>query len=220
LGIRGVIWYQGENNAGKAYQYRSLFPLLIEDWRIRWQQGYFPFLYVQLANYMERKAEPTESEWAELREAQLLTLRYPNTGMAVAIDIGDANDIHPRNKLEVGKRLFLLARKLAYNEDITVSGPLYRSYVAEGNRIRIRFTSTGNGLEARNGSELKGFSIAGVDKKFVWASAFIEGDEVIVSSPLVPEPTAVRYSWASNPDGNLYNREGLPASPFSTDSNQ
>lgn len=220
FGIRGVIWYQGENNAGKAYQYRSLFPLLIEDWRIRWQQGYFPFLYVQLANYMERKVEPSESEWAELREAQLLTLRYPNTGMVVAIDIGDAEDIHPRNKLEVGKRLFLLARKLAYNEDITASGPIYRSYVTEGNRIRIRFTNTGNGLYARNGSELKGFSIAGVDKKFVWASAFIEGDEVIVSSPLVPEPIAVRYSWASNPEGNLYNREGLPASPFRTDSNQ
>ena len=219
-GIRGVIWYQGENNAGKGFQYRTLFPLLIEDWRIRWQQGYFPFLYVQLANYMERKAEPSESEWAELREAQLFTLRYPNTGMAVTIDIGDANDIHPRNKLDVGKRLALLARKIAYNENIVASGPLYKSFVTDGNRIRISFTSTGTGLEARNGSRLKGFSVAGNDNKFYWADASIDGNEVIVSSPHVSEPKAVRYSWADNPDGNLYNKEGLPASPFRSDSQQ
>jgi sialate O-acetylesterase len=216
-GIKGVIWYQGENNAGNGYQYRSLFPLLIEDWRIRWQLGYFPFLYVQLANYMEKKAEPAESGWAELREAQLMTLKYPNTGMAVTIDIGDPNDIHPRNKLDVGKRLFLLARKVGYGEDITASGPLYQFAKVEGEKIRISFSSTGSGLTVRDGDILKGFAIAGSNKKFYWAYAKIAGNEVLVSSPEVPYPQAVRYSWEDNPDGNLINKEGLPASPFRTD---
>lgn len=218
-GIKGVIWYQGENNAGKGYQYRSLFPLLIEDWRIRWQLGYLPFLYVQLANYMEKKSDPGESDWAELREAQLMTLRYPNTGMAVTIDIGDPADIHPRNKLDVGKRLFLLARNVAYHENIVASGPLYESMVTEGQKIKIRFNSVGAGLEARGGLPLKGFAIAGSDEKFYWADAVIEGNEIIIFSPKVTDPQAVRYSWANNPDGNLYNLEGLPASPFRTDSN-
>jgi sialate O-acetylesterase len=216
-GIKGVIWYQGENNAGNGYQYRTLFPLLIEDWRVRWQLGYFPFLYVQLANYMEKKNEPEESEWAELREAQLMTLKYPNTGMAVTIDIGEASDIHPRNKLDVGKRLLLLARRIAYGEDITASGPLYQSAKIEKNKIRISFTSTGSGLAARDGNLLKGFAICGDDKRFYWANATIDGNEVVVSSIKVPEPQAVRYSWANNPDGNLINKEGLPASPFRTD---
>jgi sialate O-acetylesterase len=216
-GIKGVIWYQGENNAGNGYQYRSLFPLLIEDWRVRWQLGYFPFLYVQLANYMEKKAEPAESGWAELREAQLMTLKYPNTGMAVTIDIGDPNDIHPRNKLDVGKRLFLLARKVAYGEDITASGPLYQSAKVEGQKIRISFSSTGSGLTIRDGDILKGFAVAGSNRKFYWADTKIADNGVLVSSPEVPYPQAVRYSWEDNPDGNLINKEGLPASPFRTD---
>lgn len=216
-GIKGVIWYQGENNAGNGYQYRSLFPLLIEDWRIRWQLGYFPFLYVQLANYMEKKAEPAESDWAELRESQFMTLEYPNTGMAVAIDIGDPKDIHPKNKLEVGKRLYLQARKVAYNENITASGPLYESMVVEGQKIKLRFSSVGVGLETRDGLPLTGFAIAASDKKFYWADAIIAGNDIIVSSPKVINPQAVRYSWENNPDGNLVNKEGLPASPFRTD---
>jgi sialate O-acetylesterase len=217
-GIKGVIWYQGENNAGNGYQYRTLFPLLIEDWRVRWQLGYFPFLYVQLANYMERKPDPSESDWAELREAQLMTLKYPNTGMAVTIDIGDPLDIHPKNKLDVSKRLFLLARKVAYNENITASGPLYESMKKEGQNIRIRFSSVGAGLKTRDGQPLKGFAIAGSDMKFYWADAVIEGNEIIVTSPKVIDPQAVRYSWENNPEGNLINKEGLPASPFRTDS--
>ena len=216
-GIRGVIWYQGENNAGKAYQYRSLFPLLIEDWRIRWQLGYFPFLYVQLANYMEKKSEPGESDWAELREAQLMTLKCPNTGMAVTIDIGDPNDIHPRNKLDVGKRLSLLARKIAYGENIVASGPIFKSAKKEEKKIRISFISIGSGLAIKDGNFLKGFAIAGSDKKFYWADAVIEGEDILVSSNNVSDPQAVRYSWENNPDGNLINNEGLPASPFRTD---
>lgn len=216
-GIKGVIWYQGENNAGRGYQYRSLFPLLIEDWRVRWGLGYFPFLYVQLANYMEKKTEPSESDWAELREAQLMTLKYPATGMAVTIDIGDPADIHPKNKKDVGKRLFLQARKVAYGEEIIASGPLYDSFSAEGNRMRIRFVATASGLQSGDGKELKGFSVAGVDRKFYWADAFIEGNCVIVTSPQVTAPVAVRYSWENNPDGNLTNSDGLPASPFRTD---
>jgi sialate O-acetylesterase len=216
-GIRGVIWYQGENNAGNGYQYRSLFPLLIEDWRVRWQLGYFPFLYVQLANYMEKQSEPDESDWAELREAQLMTLKYPNTGMAVTIDIGDPGDIHPRNKLDVGKRLFLLAQNIAYNENITSSGPLYESSSIEGQKIRLRFKSSGTGLGTIDNMPVRGFAIAGDDKKFYWAEAVIDGNEVQVSSPEVPAPRAVRYSWEDNPDGNLINSEGLPASPFRTD---
>ncbi|HEY3388912.1 MAG TPA: sialate O-acetylesterase [Prolixibacteraceae bacterium] len=216
-GIRGAIWYQGENNAGKAYQYRTLFPMLIEDWRVRWGQGYFPFLFVQLANFREKQAEPAESDWAELREAQLMTLKYPNTGMAVTIDIGDANDIHPKNKLDVGKRLYLAAQRVAYNENVIYSGPIFASMKTEDSKIRISFTSTGSGLTISKGQSLKGFAIAGADKKFYWAEAIIDGNEIIVSSDKVLRPAAVRYSWATNPDGNLYNKEGLPASPFRTD---
>lgn len=217
FGIKGAIWYQGENNAGKAYQYRTLFPMLIEDWRVRWGQGYFPFLFVQLANYRDKQAEPVDNDWAELREAQSLTLKYPNTGMAVTIDIGEANDIHPKNKLEVGKRLFLLAQSLAYGENIVCSGPVYQSMKNEASKIRISFTSIGSGLNTINNQALKGFAIAGEDKKFYWADAVIDGNSIIVSSIKVPNPVAVRYAWAANPDGNLYNKEGLPASPFRTD---
>ena len=217
FGIKGVLWYQGEANAGRAALYKRLFPMLIEDWRVRWKQGYLPFLYVQLANYKEKKDNPVEDDWAELREAQLQTLSNPNTGMASAIDIGDANDIHPKNKLEVGKRLFLAARKIAYQEDLVYSGPTYDSMKVEGSKIRIYFSSTGSGLIAKNNTDLKGFSIAGADKKFFWANAVIKGNEVEISCDKVVNPLAVRYSWESNPDGNLYNKEGLPASPFRTD---
>ena len=214
--IKGVIWYQGESNVGRAAQYRKLFPALIYDWRKAWGID-FPFLFVQLANFLQRKPEPSESAWAELREAQLLTfLNVPKTGMAVTIDIGEANDIHPKNKQDVGKRLALAARAIAYGENIVYSGPIYDGMTVEGNKIRIRFKHTGSGLVAK-GEKLTGFAIAGEDGKFVWAEAKIEGDTVVVWSPNVEKPVAVRYAWADNPDCNLYNQEGLPASPFRTD---
>ncbi len=214
--ITGAIWYQGESNAGRAYQYRTLFPKMIEDWRVRWGQGYFLFLFVQLANFMEVLPEPSESNWAELREAQLKTLDFPNTGQAVTIDIGEADDIHPRNKQDVGKRLALAARHIAYGEDIVYSGPIYKSMQVEENQIVLSFDHIGSGLTAK-GDKLEGFAIAGNDRKFVWADAEIQGDQILVSSPKVAEPAAVRYAWANNPECNLYNKEGLPASPFRTD---
>ena len=216
-GIKGVIWYQGESNSPKAYQYRTLFPMLIEEWRTRWGQGYMPFLFVQLANHKEKKQLPDDDPVAELREAQALTLSLPNTGMASAIDIGDALDIHPRNKLDVGKRLYLAARKVAYGENIVSSGPVYDGFKVEGNQIRVSFSSVGGGLIVKDNQQLKGFSIAGADKKFYWADAKPDGNTVLVSSPQVPNPLAVRYSWEINPDGNLYNKEGLPTVPFRTD---
>lgn len=215
--IKGVIWYQGESNTGKPKQYETLFPALIQDWRNKWGQGEFPFLFVQLANFMQPKDEPSQSNWAELRDAQLKTLSLPKTGMAVIIDIGEADDIHPKNKLDVGKRLALSARKIAYNEDIVHSGPIYDSMKKEENAIRIKFKHTGSGLEIKGGDRLQEFSIAGPDNKFYRASARIENDEVIVSSDKVQDPVAVRYAWADNPEqANLYNKEGLPASPFRT----
>ena len=217
--IRGVIWYQGEANAATAYRYRTVFPAMIRDWRSHWAQGDFPFLFVQLANFMEAKPEPADSEWAELREAQLMTLSVPRTGMATAIDIGEAKDIHPRNKQEVGRRLALAARAIAYGEQLVHSGPIYRagSLKIEGGNARVSFDHAGGGLEARGGGPLKWFAIAGADRRFVWADARIDGDSVVVSSPNVASPVAVRYDWSSNPDGNLANKEGLPASPFRTD---
>ncbi|MGD9110376.1 MAG: sialate O-acetylesterase, partial [Phycisphaerales bacterium] len=217
--IKGVIWYQGESNAGNAVEYQKLFPAVISDWRGKWNQGDFPFLYVQLANFMKAKDLPSESGWAELREAQLKTLSVPNTAMAVIIDIGEWNDIHPTNKEDVGKRLALAARKIAYGEkDIVYSGPIYKDMEIRGDKIIISFTNIGSGLIAKGCSELKHFAIAGADKKFVWANAEIQGNKVIVSSDKVTNPTAVRYAWSDNPEGaNLYNKEGLPASPFRTD---
>ncbi|OQP60552.1 hypothetical protein A3860_33250 [Niastella vici] len=216
-GIKGFIWYQGEANAQAAYNYRKLFPMLITDWRQRWQQGDCPFLFVQLANFMKTKPLPTESEWAELREAQTLTLSLPNTGMACIIDIGEANDIHPKNKQEVGRRLALIANKQVYKQNVIASGPLFKEFKKEGNRIRINFTNTGAGLSTKDGKELTGFAIAGKDKQFYWAKAIIEGDHVIVSCDKVAEPEAVRYAWADNPVCNLVNSEKLPAIPFRTD---
>jgi sialate O-acetylesterase len=217
-GIKGFLWYQGEANTAEADYYRTLFPMLITDWRIRWQQDYLPFLYVQLANYMKMQPEPSESEWAELREAQTFTLSQPNTGMACTIDIGDGNNIHPINKQEVGRRLALIAEKMVYDKPKEVaSGPMYQSFRIEGKSIRIRFKETGSGMTTRNNELLKGFAIAGNDQKFYWASAKIEGNEIIVTSDKVDSPVAVRYAWADNPDCNLMNKEGLPAIPFRTD---
>ena len=218
--IRGFIWYQGEANAGHPGEYGALLPALIADWRSKWGQGELPFLYVQLPNFMEVQYSPTESAWAELREAQLKTLAVPRTGMAVTIDVGEWNDIHPLDKKDVGDRLALLAEKLAYGEDSVVdSGPVYQGATVEGNKIIVRFTSIGSGLWVKGGGGLQQFAIAGEDKKFVWADARISGETVVVSSDEVPAPRYVRYAWADNPEGaNLYNQEGLPASPFRTDS--
>jgi len=214
-GIRGAIWYQGENNAGQAYQYRTLFPAMIRDWRKHWNSD-FPFYYVQLTNYMQVNDKPEESDWAELREAQLMTLAEPNVGMAIIIDLGEADDIHPKNKVDVARRLALNALALTYGKDVPFSGPIMKFMTIENSQIRLTFRYTDRGLVAKGGA-LKGFSIAGVDRKFVWADAVIEGETVVVSSPQVPEPVAVRYAWANNPVCNLYNGAGLPASPFRTD---
>lgn len=216
-GIQGAIWYQGESNAGRSYQYRKLFPAMIKNWRKDWGQRDFPFLFVQLANFMAVKPDPSESGWAELREAQFMTLALPNTGMATIIDIGEADDIHPKNKQDVGKRLALWALAETYEKDLVYSGPLYKSMEKKGNQIVLRFDHIGSGLVAKGGGPLKGFAIAGADRKFVWADAQIEGNMVVVSSDQVVEPVAVRYAWADNPVCNLYNKEKLPASPFRTD---
>jgi len=215
--IKGAIWYQGESNATRAYQYRRLFPTMIRDWRALWRQGDFPFLFVQLAAFGPNSQKLGESDWAELREAQLMTLSAsPKTGMALAIDVGTYDDIHPRKKEPVGVRLALTARALVYGEKIVHSGPVYQSLKVEGDKAILSFKHTGGGLEARGG-ELKGFIIAGADKVWREAKAEIKGDRVIVSSPEALKPVAVRYAWAKYPECNLYNKEGLPATPFRTD---
>lgn len=216
-GIKGVIWYQGESNADNALQYRSLFPAMINDWRAQWNMGDFPFLFVQLANYDQRSKEPVDNNWAELREAQFMTLKLPKTGMAVTIDVGDPEDIHPRNKRPVGERLYASARNVAYGENSVHSGPLYQNFRVEEGAIRIYFTEIGTGLKGNNEDALIGFSIAGIDKKFYWAHAEIDGNTIVVKSPQVNAPVAVRYAWDKNPECNLFNNEGLPASPFRTD---
>ncbi len=219
-GIQGAIWYQGESNAGRAKQYQRVFPSLINDWRMHWNQGDFPFLFVQLANYTEATGQPGESDWAELREAQTKTLELPNTGMALSIDIGEAGDIHPRNKQDVGKRLALNALKIAYEKDVVHSGPMYDSVEFKGYRAAVSFSETGSGLKvADKYGYLKGFALAGADRKFHWAKAeVVNENSVVVYSEDVPNPVAVRYGWANNPDDvNLYNEEGLPANPFRTD---
>jgi len=217
--VKGAIWYQGESNAGRAYQYRTIFPMLINDWRAKWNNPEMSFMFVQLANYMKPPDEPEESEWAELREAQLMTLQLPETGMAVIIDIGEADDIHPKNKHDVGKRLALAALKIAYYKNIVYSGPIYKSMAIEGNKAIVDFDNTGTGLKCHDRyGYVKGFSIAGNDRKFHWAKAYIENNKVVVYSDRINNPVAVRYGWANNPDDvNLYNNEGLPASPFRTD---
>lgn len=214
--IRGVIWYQGEANCMRGYQYRELFPLLIRDWRKQWGWN-FPFYFVQLPNFGDRQNEPEEAVWAEIREAQLKALNVENTGMAIIIDVGKADDVHPPNKQDVGFRLALQARANTYGEDIPYSGPIYNGYRIEGNKIRVFFDHTDSGLKVKDNSELKGFAIAGSDHVFHWADAVIEGNEVVVSSSDVEYPVSVRYAWAANPECNLYNGAGLPASPFRTD---
>jgi len=215
--IRGAIWYQGESNAGRAFQYRKLFRTMIEDWREQWDQGNFPFIYVQLANYLRRNDLPVEDSWAELREAQTMALQEPHTGMAVTIDIGDARDIHPGNKQEVGRRLALNALAWVYNQDVPYSGPIYKSMEIRGNRIVLSFDHVLDGLGTSDGGPLKGFSICGADRTFVWAEATIVNDKIEVTAPGISEPVAVRYAWSSNPACNLLNSAGLPASPFRTD---
>jgi len=219
-GIKGAIWYQGESNAGRAKQYQRIFPEMITDWRKHWNQGDFPFLYVSLANFTPPAENPGESDWAELRESQTKTLSLPNTGMALAIDIGEANDIHPKNKQDVGKRLALNALKVAYNKDIVYSGPMYKSVEFKDGKAFITFSETGSGLKAKDKyGYIKGFTIAGTDKKFQWAKAeIVDNKTVIVYSEKIKDPESVRYGWANNPDDvNLYNIEGLPANPFRTD---
>ena len=217
VALKGIIWYQGESNANRAEQYRTLFPALIADWRAQWGTP-LPFLFVQLANYQAAKAEPAESEWAELREAQAGALALPGTGMATAIDVGDAADIHPHNKQAVGYRLALVARRMAYGEKkLVTSGPTYADMVVTGASVRLTFTSVGGGLVAKNGLPFQGFAVAGADRVFHWATARLAGDKVLVESPQVLAPVAVRYDWADNPAGNLTNKEDLPAVPFRTD---
>lgn len=216
--IKGILWYQGESNSSRAAEYTRLQPAQIADWRNKWQQADIPFLYVQLPNFMEANYLPSESQWAELREAQLKSLSVPNTAMTVAIDLGEWNDIHPDNKKDVGERLALAAQKMVYGENIVYSGPVYQSSKTEGNKIIISFTHVGGGLISNDGEELGEFAIAGADKKFVWAKAKIEGDKIIVWNDIISNPMYVRYAWADNPvNPNLYNKEGLPASPFRTD---
>jgi sialate O-acetylesterase len=216
--IKGTIWYQGESNAGRPEEYRLLLPALIKDWRKNWKQGNFPFLFVQLPNFMEAKPEPSESNWALLREAQLRTLSLPNTAMAVTIDIGEWNDIHPLNKKDVGKRLAVAAQKVAYGEELVYTGPIYQSMKVKDNKLELTFSHTGSGLITQGIVELGGFAIAGPDSHFVWAKAEIAGNKVIVWNEKISKPIAVRYAWADNPEqANLYNKEGLPASPFRTD---
>ncbi|MFV0444944.1 MAG: sialate O-acetylesterase [Planctomycetaceae bacterium] len=217
-GIKGAIWYQGESNAGRAAQYRTLLPTLINDWKTRFAAPDFSFHVVQLANFMEQQKDPVQSGWAELREAQALTAKNdPQVGLAVITDIGDAADIHPRNKQDVGKRLALQALAISYGRSgIVPAGPEFTEMTVADGKATLKFNHVGAGLKAK-GNELKGFAIAGADKKFVFAKAEIAGQTVVVSSPDVPMPTAVRYNWANNPIGNLFNAEGLPAAPFRTD---
>jgi sialate O-acetylesterase len=212
----GVIWYQGEANEYRAHQYQTLFPLLINDWRRQFNNKNLPFYYAQLANFRQSKAQPAPSEWAEVREAQMMALKLPNTGMAVITDIGNPDDIHPKNKQDVGGRLALIALAKTYGIKLPYSGPMYASYKKSGNAITISFTDNKD-IKAANDAALKGFSIAGADKVFYWADAKIENGRVVVSSSKVANPEAVRYNWADNPDGNLTNASGLPASSFRTD---
>ncbi len=237
--IRGAIWYQGESNGGRGWQYRTAFALLIEDWRGRWEQGAFPFYFCQLANFGQKNAKPEEHAWAELRESQALALKLRATGQAILIDVGEADDVHWRNKIVGGERLSRIALANTYGKPMEFSGPVYESKKVEQDKIRLTFTHVEGGLKAaplpstyqprstidrtvplvRNSpnSELEGFAICGSDKKWVWAQARIDGNTVIVWSPEIKEPTEVRYAWAMNPTCNLTNGSGLPASPFRTD---
>jgi sialate O-acetylesterase len=214
--IKGAIWYQGESNADNPSDYDETFPAMINDWRQNWKQGNFPFIFVQLANYMEETKEPTESEWAELRQAQLNTLSVENTGMVVAIDLGEWNDIHPLNKYDVGKRLTLQAQKLAYNEkNVFAESPTPERAVFTRKKVKIFFKNTGSGLTAKGDNKLHYFSVSNDGKNFVWAEGKIKGNKVIVWNNKIESPLKVRYAWANNPKtANLFTKDGLPASPF------
>lgn len=215
--IKGFAWYQGETNTHNAAGYAKLQAAMIADWRRQWKEGELPFLYVQLPGFGDYNYLPAESGWAELREAQLQCLSVPNTGMVVAIDLGEWNDLHPDRKKPVGDRLALAARKVAYGEDIVCSGPVFRSAAFSNGAVTISFAHTGGGLITVDGEEPQEFAIAGADKKFVWARARMDGDKVVVWSDEIKDPRYVRYAWADDPvDPNLYNKEGLPASPFET----
>ncbi len=212
LPIRGVIWYQGESNADerRAPIYSSLFQTMIQDWRNHWAQGDFPFLFVQIANF-----ENTIDDWPKVREAQRKALALTNTGMAVTIDIGEAHNIHPRDKQDVAHRLALWARVLSYGEHIQDSGPLFRQAVPEGSQMRVWFDHAASGVVVKGGT-LRGFEVAGSDGKFSPASAKVDGSTVLVSSSAIVAPVYVRYGWSLNPQCNLYNAAGLPASPFTS----
>jgi len=215
LSMRGAIWYQGESNVGRAQQYAKLFPAMIMDWRQSWNQGDFPFLFVQLAPYRYARNDPKEC--AELWEAQLKTLSLPKTGMAVTTDIGNIANIHPTNKQEVGRRLALWALALAHEKKLVYSGPLYKDLKVEGNKIRVMFNHVGGGLKAKDDNGLTHFEIAGADEKFVTAKATIDDGTVVVQSDEVAKPVGVRFAWSDTAEPNLFNAEGLPASPFRTD---
>jgi sialate O-acetylesterase len=216
--LRGALWYQGESNAGRAYQYRKTFPLMIQDWRKQWNDE-FPFYFVQLSSYGDYQNSNTGSNWAELREAQTMTLQLPKTGMAVTTDIGNPKDIHPKNKQDVGKRLAASALKNTYNQIVVPSGPMYKSVLFDKNKATISFDFVANGLVVKDKfGYLKGFEIAGDDHVFYYAKAEIVGDKVIVFHPKGIKAVAVRYAWADAPeDANLFNSENYPASPFRTD---
>ena len=216
--VKGIVWYQGESNTHKPGEYFGLFERMVGSWRKAWGCDRLPFLYVQLPNFQRPDSEPGPSEWAQLREAQLKALSLPDTGMAVAIDAGEWNDIHPLDKLTVAKRLALAAYKVAYGEDIISSGPVYKEMVKEGNRIIIRFMEPSGELSTIDGKPLRHFAVAGPDRRFIWAEAQIESDCVVVWNDEMKDPVAVRYAWADNPEGaNLCNKAGLLASPFRTD---
>lgn len=212
--IRGFLWYQGEANRDRAAQYAKLFPTMINAFRVAWGEKDAPFLFVQLAGYGSTPAEPSESSNAELREAQASALSLPKTAMAVTIDIGDSKDVHPKNKRDVGHRLALAARGVAYGETLVYSGPVHDKVTVEGSALRVHFQWAGSGLVAKGGGALTGFAVAGADGHFVWADAVIDGDSVVVKSAAVPAPKSVRYAWGNTPACNLWNADGLPASPF------
>jgi sialate O-acetylesterase len=218
-GIRGAIWYQGESNAGRAYQYRDLFPLMIQNWRDEWGQGDFPFYWVQLADFMAEKSEPGDSAWAELREAQTMAMdRLANTGQAVIIDIGEGKDIHPMNKVDVGRRLARWALAKQYSYSIEFQSPRYASMQEDGDGIVLTFNHIPNGWRPFDVNEPVGFTIAGEDKKFYSAEAkILDGGKIRVSSTKVAKPMSVRYAWADNPVCNMYSKAGLPLTPFRTD---
>jgi sialate O-acetylesterase len=215
--IKGVLWYQGESNSGRAADYLKLQEAQIIDWRQKFRQPKLPFYFVQLPNFMDANYIPSESQWAAFRESQLKSLSIPHTGMAVIIDLGEWNDIHPDNKKDVGERLALIAQNKLYGKDVVFSGPIFKSAEIENGKIVISFDHVGSGLTSKDGEELREFAIAGEDKKFVWASTKIQDGKIVVWSDQINSPKYVRYAWADNPDVNFYNKEGLPASPFRTD---